>query len=159
MKINRSITEPIRINMSTNQLWKSYDKGIILSWENGRRMALSNPKLVQDVLDGVLPSLGWKGGINMTLKDGNESSPLYKYKLGSYHYLAQIQGLRNDNLSIDYSSRLSLVCSRTHITIEFTDDLNLLSNDIQVSQNSFLERSCLVDFTSNDGSNQGKLQF
>ncbi|MCY1457890.1 hypothetical protein D9M71_752210 [compost metagenome] len=58
--------------------------------------------------------LGWKGGVERTLKK--------REKYGSLKYLAQWQGLRGEDLRIDTSNELTLNCSRTGMVVTFTPD-------------------------------------
>ncbi len=58
--------------------------------------------------------LGWKGGVDRTLKK--------QEKFGALNYLAQWQGLRGEDLSIDTSQEYTLTCSRTGMVVIFTPD-------------------------------------
>ena len=113
-KIQRSINEPIRKGLTWDETWKKADKGIIVSWEIGRKLSLDEPDLAKKAKNGELPILGWKGGVEKTIKK--------KLKYGTFFYLAQWQGLRGEDLDIDLSKETELVCSKTGIKVIFTDD-------------------------------------
>jgi hypothetical protein len=42
-RIERSIEEPIRKNLTWQEAWEGPDKGIIFCWEKGRRERLERP--------------------------------------------------------------------------------------------------------------------
>ncbi len=108
------ISEPRRDGLSTQQLWKGDDQGLIVSWEVGRDLAKVDPKLAERVQRGELPILGWKGGVAKKLKSGK--------KYGTLRYLAMLQGLRCEDLHIDTGQETELVCSRTGVTVTYTAD-------------------------------------
>jgi len=62
-RIYRSIQEPVREGLSTEELWHGDDRGIMVCWEVGRRLDKTEPELAQRAKDGELPVLGWKGGV------------------------------------------------------------------------------------------------
>src|SRR5690349_15618633 len=93
VKIHRSITVEISTGQITFDLWNSEDTGLIKCWEVGREKAKKQPELSNSCCKGELPVLGWKGGVDRTLKKAN--------KFGSLKYLAQWQGLRNEDLNLD----------------------------------------------------------
>jgi hypothetical protein len=84
MKITRSISEPIRQNLTRNERWDSDDNGLIACWERGREKALEEPGLATSAIVGQLVLLPWKGGVERALKK--------KEKYGCYNYLAMWQG-------------------------------------------------------------------
>ena len=102
MRVYKSINDPIREGLSREELLRDEDKGLILAWEVGRKNALSNIELRNQALKGELIPLGWKGGIKpISDKDGNEVPPQYRFKLGSFKYLAEYMGLRGEDLHLD----------------------------------------------------------
>ena len=140
MKVYRSINTPIRDILDLETKWHSFDKGLIHCWELGRRLALKDPEIAAKAKSGELIPLGWKGGIKPTINnEGHEIAPQYKYKLGSYKYLAEYLGLRGEDLNIDTDHSNSLKCSRFGIVIEFTDDISRLSSEDQVGAKSLIQ--------------------
>lgn len=111
--ITRSISEPVRIGLSWEQCWKSEDQGSIRSWETGRELRVSKPELAARAVRGELPALNWKGGLD---------KPIKGEKWGSYLYLAQLQGLKGEDLNIDLSKEVTLVCVSTGVSVTFTSD-------------------------------------
>ena len=98
------------------------------------------PELAARAKRGELIPLGWKGGIKPTINnEGNEIAPQYKYKLGSYNYLAEYLGLRGEDLNIDTDYSNNLKCSRFGIIVEFTDDISRLSSEVQVGAKSLIQ--------------------
>jgi len=120
--IQRSIDSPLRTGLNREQLWEDHDKGLIKCWEVGRQRAARFPELANQCLAGELPVLGWKGGVSRSLKK------LEKY--GSLKYLAQWQGLRGEDLSIDLNEELELTCSRTAMVVTFTPDRSKYFNQV-----------------------------
>ncbi|WP_053147470.1 hypothetical protein [Pseudomonas sp. Pf153] len=112
--VKRTIDTPPRTGLTREALWEGQDKGLIKCWEIGRDRALKFPELAQRCLAGELPVLGWKGGVNRSLKK-NE-------KFGCLKYLAQWQGLRGEDLDIDLSQERTLTCTRTKMIVTFTPD-------------------------------------
>ncbi len=110
----RSIEEPIRKNLSWEELWKSFDNGLIACWERGREKALGNSELSQSCKNGELPVLVWKGGVDKKIKGK---------KYGSLFYLATWQGLRGENLNINHHQDTSITCTKTKVEIIFTSNL------------------------------------
>lgn len=152
MKVYRSISQPIRENISREETWNSQDLGLIHCWELGRKRAVRSPKEALRAINGELLPLGWKGGITPSLDDaGNEVNPKYKFKLGSLRYLAEYSGLIGSDLDIDTEADYVMVCSRFAITVEFTSDIEFLSKDTQVGYGS---RSLLAKFRAER--NKGK---
>lgn len=112
--IHRNISEPDRQGLSWEQTWQANDRGLIRSWEIGRRDAQRNPELASHCKAGELPPLGWKGGGLKTLKKLT--------RWGSLHYLAEWQGLRGEPLHIDLTEEPTIICSRTGMIVTFTGD-------------------------------------
>ena len=110
----RSISEPLREGLSWDETWKGPDKGLIHCWELGRRRAVKEPELAEQAKRNELPVLGWKGGVEKKLKKPE--------KFGCLNYLAEWQGLRGEDLSIDTTQEVTVVCSRFGMSITFTGD-------------------------------------
>lgn len=117
--LKRSIEEALRQNLTWEVTWQREDNGLIHCWEVGRRRAAAEEELAAKCLLGELPPLGWKGGVVKRLKKLE--------KFGSFRYLAEWQGLRGEDLDLDLSKELTLVCSRTGMTVIFTADLSKLA--------------------------------
>jgi len=129
--IRRSVIEPLRIGLSWQQIWRSEDVGLIHCWENGRLAVARHPELVAAARRGELPTLDWKGGIT--------GQPKMKRKYGSLFYLATWHGMREEDLHIDPSAEVSVVCARTGIKVVFTPDLSKL--DVDASEEGSKEPS------------------
>ena len=114
-RIFRSHKEPQRPALSWDKRWKGADRGLITCWEVGREMRKKDPKLAQLAERGELPPMGWKGGVDDTIKAGK--------KYGTLFYLAQWQGIRGDDLDIDLNQERDLVCSRTGVRVTFTGNV------------------------------------
>jgi hypothetical protein len=114
MKIQHSIAEPIRQGLSWSQRWQSADEGLIACWERGRNKGYEEPELADKARAGQLMVLPWKGGVERALKA--------KKKFGSFNYLAMWQGLRQEDLSIDTDSELSMTCTATGMQVVYTND-------------------------------------
>lgn len=112
--VQRSITAPIRPNLSWFETWQGADKGLIRCWEIGRERALKSPEVAARCRADELPVLGWQGGVDRQLKKLE--------KFGALNYLAQWQGLRGEDLQIDSSQEYTLTCSRTGMVVTFTPD-------------------------------------
>lgn len=119
--VTRSIAEPIRAHLNQDQAWGSTERGLITSWEIGRKLAQNDPDLADQCISGNLPPLYWKGGVSRTLKK--------KEKFGSLFYLAAWQGLRGQDLDIDTTKEYPLYCSATGMLIVYTPDLSKLANE------------------------------
>jgi len=117
--IFRNVSEPDRLGLSWEQTWQAEDRGLICSWEVGRRDALRDPELAARCKAGELPPLGWKGGGLKTLKKLT--------RWGSLHYLAEWQGLRGEPLHIDLAEEPTIICSRTGMIVTFTGDRTKLA--------------------------------
>ena len=114
-----SINEPIRKNPSFDERLREPDKGLIISWEVGRKLRKGKPESAEKAEKGELPKLGYKGGIDKKIQ--------LKEKYGSLNYLAQWQGLRGEDLDIDLTEEKKIICSRTDIKVIFTADLSKLT--------------------------------
>jgi len=118
--IQRLATEPKRQSLTWNERWKSVDAGLISAWETGRELAQKNPDLLKRALAGELPVSAWKGGIGAETKK--------RKKFGTLLYLAELQGIRGENLCIDPSREYELTCARTGVTVTFTADAEKYCN-------------------------------
>ena len=107
----RSIDEPIREGLSWDERWRCPDNGLINCWEVGRELARRQPELAEKAKRGELPVSAWKGGVEKKLKGK---------KFGTLKYLAEWQGLRGEDLNIDPSEEVELVCSRTDMKVVYT---------------------------------------
>lgn len=114
MHIYRSISEPIRVDPTSDERWRESDKGLIFCWENGRALAEDQPKLAKRAKKGELPMLSWKGGV--------KRHPKKKKKSGSFCYLAQWQGLRGQDLEIDLAEKYTLKCARSGVKVTYSLD-------------------------------------
>ena len=112
--VHRPIHSELRPTLSWAEIWQGPDNGLIRCWEIGRERALKHPDIAERCLAGELPVLGWKGGVERTLKK--------REKFGSLKYLAQWQGLRGEDLQIDTAQELTLNCSRTGMVVTFTPE-------------------------------------
>jgi hypothetical protein len=90
----------------------SQDRGLIVSWEVGRRLATEQPDLAERAKRGELPPLEWKGGVEKELKKPE--------KYGTLYYLATWQGLRNESLHIDTAVEVEHICVKTGMKVIFT---------------------------------------
>ncbi len=119
-RIFRSYGEPKREGLSWGESWKDYDEGLITCWEVGVELGNKNPDLMERAKKGELPILVWKGGVNKKIQK--------KEKFGTLFYLAQWQGLRGDELDIDLSKEIDLVCTRTGMKVIYTNDVKKYGN-------------------------------
>ena len=121
--IQRSHAKPARSNLSWHETWEGPDSGLIKKWEIGRKLAVQNPDLASRTLAGELPPLNWKGGSDRTL--------VKREKFGSLRYLAQWQGLRGEDLSINLDAEVTIKCVKTHMIVTFTPDIRKILNDFE----------------------------
>lgn len=119
-RIYRSYGQPKRERLSWQELWQGDDKGLILCWEIGREIRQKEPELAQRAENGELPVLVWKGGVEKKTKISE--------KYGTLHYLAQLQGLRGEDLNIELSEEPELICSKTGMKVIYTGDVKKYGN-------------------------------
>lgn len=121
VKVYRTIHLPPRLNPSWDERWRGEDGGLVASWEAGRRLAdARDPRAALARLD-QLPTLPWKGGF--PAPDPNRPTPKSQgQKYGTFFYLAMWQGLRGEDLSIDTSNEVTVVCSLHQRSVIFTTD-------------------------------------
>jgi hypothetical protein len=111
MRIQRSISEPIRPEMTWDERWRGPDAGLIACWERGREIRAAKPELAEQAARGELMILAWKGGV---------ASKIEGVKFGTLHYLATWQGLRGEDLLIP-DGDINITCSRTGQSVVFSD--------------------------------------
>lgn len=114
-RIYRPFDTPKREGISWEKRWEGEDKGLITCWEVGRDLREQDKDLASRAEHGELPALDWKGGIEEKIKKGE--------KYGTLYYLAQLQGLKGEDLNIDLSNEPILICTRTGVRITYTGDL------------------------------------
>jgi len=102
--LQRSLSEPIRKGLDFDQRWHGDDEGLIYCWERGRELREERPVLSEQADRGELMVLSWEGGVERKLKGR---------KTGTLQYLATLQGLRGEDLSIDSEGRTILTCAKT----------------------------------------------
>ena len=121
--LHRSITTPIRENLTWPERWRGPDGGLIFCWERGREMRAESPELAEAAGRGELIPLAWKGGVQEKPegagppKKASKSKP--KPKEGTLYYLATWQGLRGDDLDIDVDGERVVVCAKTKQAVAF----------------------------------------
>jgi len=115
MKISCAINEPIREGLSWHERWDADDNGLIACWENGRELAIRNPKKAEQAKNGELIRFGWTGGVSEKLK-----ADVFH---GSLFYLAKWQGLRGDDLSINVYGNTYLKCTKTGQVVKYSKQL------------------------------------
>ncbi len=120
--IHRSKQEPIRSGLSWEEMWQASDRGLVISWERGRMKSLENPELAKRCLNGELPVLPWKGGVDKSIKGK---------KYGSLLYLAMWQGLRNEDLNVDMSNEVTLICTKSNVQVTYSPNLIALEANQQ----------------------------
>ena len=135
--IQRSIAEPERQGLQRSEVWEAPDCGLIVAWETGRKLAIQQPELAEKALSGALPQLNWKGGVAKKL--------VKREKFGSLRYLAQWQGLRGEDLSIDLDAEVTLTCAKTEMVVIFTPDIRKLAS----SQDEAVERDDTAETAQN----------
>ena len=118
--VTRKATEPLRTDVSFEERWRSQDQGLITAWEVGRKLRLRDQGLVAKVEKGVLPLLGFKGGVEKGIKA--------KKRYGTLHYLAQLQGIKGVDLLIDTGLEYSLICSSSGVEVVYTIDATKYSD-------------------------------
>jgi hypothetical protein len=119
-RIYRSFKEPIREELSWEERWRGEDKGLITCWEVGREIREKEPELAERAENGELPILAWKGGVAKKI----EKSVKYR----TLNYLAAWQGLRGEDLDIDLSQELELICTKTGMKVIYTGDVSKYGN-------------------------------
>lgn len=102
---------PILEGLSWTERWEGEDRGLICCLEQGRKIAEQNPELAENVREGELPLLGWRGGVSATLK---------QKKKGTLQYLAQWQGIRGEPLDNDPLATVKMICALTKTKVEYS---------------------------------------
>ena len=128
MLFERDFTSPYRDADSVAKRFDGPDKGLITAWEVGRKMRAKNHHLLKYYDLGALPMDGFKGGAfdveayEKALKEGTE----YEFPVtpleGTLHYLAQLQGLKGENLSVDTDKEYTLTCKLSNRTCKLTNN-------------------------------------
>ena len=121
-RIYRNFSEPDRENLTWEETWRREDKGLIKNYEVGRALAKKEPQLAEKAKRGELPVLGYKGGVDKTLKK--------KEKIGALNYVAKWQALRGEDLNLNLEEEIVLTCTKTDMRVTFTMDLEKLKNSI-----------------------------
>ena len=111
----RSVEESIREGLTRNELWEGPDKGLIWCWELGRIFRTEGRLAALQASAGELPIGDWKGGVDKRLKTDK--------KIGSLQYLAQWQGMREEDFNIDFTNEIRLICSRHGQPVIFSANL------------------------------------
>ena len=121
--VRQSIDEPIREGLTHDEEWHREDDGYIFCWETGRRLALEEPTLANKAKLGELPVLSWKGGYQKALQTK-------KCKYGTFRYLATLQGLRGEDLWIDFRAGEGhkKICTATNMCTLFTSNIENLKD-------------------------------
>ena len=120
INIYRSFDAPNREGLTWEEIWHSSDRGLIKSYEMGRKLARNKPELAERAKNGELPATGYKGGTDKAIKKME--------KVGSLNYLAEWQALRGESLNIDLDKEVVLTCSRTGVRVLFTGNIEKLKN-------------------------------
>ena len=127
-RVTRKFSETDRGELSYDERWNGDDGGLILCWEIGRNYHLRKSGLARKAMNGELPTLGWKGGINeavniySTHRDAVKKYKEMNCKYGTLYYLAKLQGLSGSDLDITPSRETPLMCTRTGWLVVFTGD-------------------------------------
>jgi hypothetical protein len=119
-RIYRSIEEPLRDEPSWDDRWRGSDKGLITAWEVGRKLAERKPELSIRAKNGELPATGWKGGVERKIEK--------EIKYGTLLYLAELQGLRGEDLDVDIEKEIEMICSKTNQRVILTFDISKYIN-------------------------------
>ena len=114
-RITCAFDTPPREGLTWEQRWKGDDRGLIACWERGRDKRRESPDMAKQAEAGELPVLAWKGGVERAIKK--------THKYGCLNYLATWQGLRGNDLNIDLDHEVTLVCTRTKMSVTFTGDV------------------------------------
>ena len=118
--IFRSIDTPIRKDLAWEETWTGEDAGLIYCWEKGIEMSFESPNKAEKALNGELLILSWRGGVRKKLKDKEEDGvTIENIKRGTFNYLATWQGLRGEDLNIDVTKKLFMVCSKYNQKVVF----------------------------------------
>jgi hypothetical protein len=133
MQTNRSILESLRQDPSWDERWRDVAQGLITSWERGREKSIEEPELAFRALNGELVSLPWKGGFltsKAATSNPKKTSAKQVKKYGVFNYLAMWQGLRAEDLEIDPSQDVELMCSVNKKTVVFTSTYSQYANSV-----------------------------
>jgi hypothetical protein len=111
-RLQRSINQPIREEMSWTETWRGPDNGLIFCWEKGRQERTERADVAARADKGELVPLDWKGGVWKKLKTAK--------KPGTLQYLATWQGLRGDDLDLDLEGECTIVCTKYGQAVVFS---------------------------------------
>ena len=111
--ITRFFSVPIRTGLTWKEEWQGDDQGLIACWEAGRKQRQSNPELAAKAEAGCLVTLPWKGGVD-------QKKPPKKAKYGHINYLAMWQGLRGEDLDVNFETEPELTCTNTGVSVVYT---------------------------------------
>jgi hypothetical protein len=125
MRIHHTITNPPTPSEDWHERWEGPDQGLICSWLRGIAKSKEEPALAAKARAGELPVLAWRGGLEKAIKT--------KTKIGAMAYVATWQGLRGEDLDVDTETDVHITCSRTGVTVLFTQQLQKLlqADDIE----------------------------
>jgi hypothetical protein len=126
MFVHYDIDNPPRQGHSYQERWEGPDHGLLCCWLRGIEKAREDPELAQRAIDGELPPLAWKGGVAKALKSRAA-------KIGSLNYFATWKGLRRESLLMNVDEERILKCSRTKVTVRFTNDIEELLADVSAA--------------------------
>lgn len=116
MIVERRLTAPTRVGLTTDQAWNGEDGGLIACWERGREVAREQPDLAKRAQCGELVTLPWRGGVEAAVKGK---------KYGSHRYVAMWLGLRGCDLLIDSESQVEIRCAKHGTKVIFLSDAAL----------------------------------
>lgn len=147
-RVQRSITEPIRIGISWQERWSREDHGLIACWERGREMRAARERYLRVRADAppraldaededgeaeaamraaaaerLEPAAEWaaRGELRpLPWRGGVVKKLKAKIRPGTLQYLAMWQGLRGENLDIDTTGETRLRCARTGQVVVFS---------------------------------------
>jgi hypothetical protein len=114
VRVTRAVSSPVREGLTWSERWEGPDRGLVACWETGLKKSRQEPELAALARTGVLMVLPWKGGIERATKLGR--------KFGSLRYLAMWQGLRGDALDVSLDKEVTLICTKTGMSVTYTPD-------------------------------------
>ena len=110
--LRRSVKEPIRRDLTWDEMWAGPDNGLIFCWERGREERLERADDAERADRGELVGLTWKGGVKKKLR--------VDLARGTLQYLATWQGIRGNDLDLDTEGETILTCTRTKQAVCFS---------------------------------------
>jgi hypothetical protein len=121
--LKRSITVPLRGELTWAELWESSDKGLILCWERGRQKRIEIPDVAARAEKGELVTLPWKGG---TENVDDKTKTKNQVRFGTLKYLAMWQGIRGEDLDISFTTDTFIVCTKSKRAVTFREEIPIL---------------------------------